>query len=250
MRFLRSFVAALLVLFLPTLASAQVMQEFQMLCIDSTTYAPSVYAYNVGQWGTASPCVPPTPFDLIGKPPAGWGATAACTTGGSFDCAVGESFEMVPVSPGQGTVNTSTSGVMSISTTNSFMPGLVLYGFRIPLNVDSGLTNTMRAIHLQLDGGIQLNSVVVGGFAIVDITLIRIDSAGTQTALTSKRVMAENTVAQQTISAYSIDYLDLPPVGSTVSYRAAAVLIANNVPVLTGDNLQGTRTRLNGTQLR
>jgi hypothetical protein len=243
----RSIVAFALVLFAAATASAQngiVVQSHSLQCTDAT-YG---FAYPANNWGPA-PCVPPSPYDTVGKPNVGWGATGACTTGGSFDCAAGDTFDgMFPGSTGIGMADTNGSGTVTVTGTLTFVAGATLNGFIVP-SATFVIGEQVKNIVLNIDGGIQLNSSVVGNFAIVDFSLQRVNSAGTATSLgTTRRVMVQNAVAQQSLANFTLNYIDRPPLGDVYTYRLASVLVANNAPVLTGDGLASIRIHMVGTQ--
>jgi len=95
------------------------------------------------------------------------------------------------------------------------------------------VADSTAAIVVASDGGVQLNSAVVGQFAIVDIFLF-VDTPGTPTApgitrqIGRRRVFAANAVAQQTVANWSFSVVDVEPPGQPYTYRVAAQLVTGN----------------------
>lgn len=241
MRLLRSCVLGLVaMLMMATTVSAQVQQDFTLQCQDSVF----LLDYSVAYWGPGT-CIPPSPFAEIGKPAAGWGAASACTTGGSFACNPGDTFlGMTPAGTGTGFQDTTGFATMNITTTNTFVPGLTLNAFIVPV----GATTAQKSIVLHLDGALLLNSAVVAQNAIVSFSLQRVDnSTGLSTNIANRQVLVANAAAQQASIPVVFDYVDRPTPSNTVTYtyRVAAQLISTSGPqAFTGDNLANARVRL------
>jgi len=212
---LRLLLAAFILV--PAIAGAQVIQDTVGVCTDSNGFITLM----TSAWGTA-PCVPPTPYDLFGKPPAGWGSTPACTTGGSFDCTGGDTYSQFTSGYGVGFAQSSAVLVLN-NTTLTNVPGLLLNAFAV-----DPLSSTARTpITITVDGGIQVNSSVNGQYGIVDIFLYR-DSPGVGSVqLAQRRAFAVDTaVVQQGVSQFSFTVVDRPAAGGPYSYRVAAQWLA------------------------
>ena len=195
--------------------NAQVIQDITYMC------SQGGFITLVNPWGTA-PCVPPSPYDLFGKPPAGWGSTPACTTGGSFDCQAGDTYSQDTTGAGTGFAQSTGALVLNNGTVTN-VPGLLLNAFQV--NQFDAAART--AIVVTTDGGIQVNSSVNGQFGIIDILLFR-DSPGVSAVqLAQRRVFAADTaVVQQAVSQWSFTVVDRPAVGGPYSYRVAAQWLA------------------------
>jgi hypothetical protein len=237
---MRTLRLLLLVLFIPSLAVAQVKQDFSLQCADPIFGM----TYTVPYWGPGV-CIPPTPYDVIGQPKTGWpGGTPSCSTGGSFSCNPGDTFlGMFPASTGIGNEDTGGAATLTISAANQFIPGVILNAFVVPAGPTT--PTTQKSIVLTVDGSIQLNSAVVGSFGIATVSLQRIGP--NPAALCARQVMVQNSVVQQNNQPYTISCVDIPPPG-VHSYRVAVQGVVSNAPIITGGNIFGTRTRLQGVQ--
>jgi len=95
------------------------------------------------------------------------------------------------------------------------------------------VTESSAGVVVSTDGGVQVNSAVVGQYVIVDILLF-VDSPATATTAEStkligrRRVFAANPVQQQTVVNWSLSVIDVERAGGPYVYRVAAQLIGNN----------------------
>jgi hypothetical protein len=95
------------------------------------------------------------------------------------------------------------------------------------------VTDSAAGVVVSTDGGVQVNSAVVGQYVIVDI-LVFVDSPATATTaettrlIARRRVFAANSVAQQTVSNWSMSVIDVERAGGPYTYRVAAQLVGNN----------------------
>jgi hypothetical protein len=89
-----------------------------------------------------------------------------------------------------------------------------------------------RAV-VSTDGGVQVDSAFDGQYVIVDIFLF-VEAPATSTTpgstklIGQRRVFAANSVAQQTVSNWSMSVVDDEDPGGPYVYRVAAQLVANN----------------------
>ena len=93
--------------------------------------------------------------------------------------------------------------------------------------------DSTAGVVVSTDGGVQVNSAVVGQYVIVDIFLF-VDSLANPAPpgefgklIGRRRVFASNAVAQQAVSNWSLSVVDVEKPGSYV-YRVAAQLVGNN----------------------
>ena len=101
------------------------------------------------------------------------------------------------------------------------------------LSLSVTATDATAGIVVSSDGGVQVNSALVGQYVIVDIFLFVDIPATATTGLTTKqvarrRVFAANAVAQQAVSNWSFSVVDVEPPGGPYTYRVAAQLVGNN----------------------
>lgn len=230
----RIAIAVLMVLALATQANAQVIQDIVQVCTDFTGVNVASYP---PAWGPGT-CVPPAPYDVFGKPSAGWGSTPACTTGGSFSCNPGETYVQFTAGYGAGYAQSTAALVMNASTPQQDIPGLILNAFDVnsgkvlvkdPINGDhvnnTGYSAARSPITLTVDGGAQVNSALVNQFGIVDIYLFRDTAGGSPVQLLRRRVYSANSLAQFSLAQFSFTYVDRPPNGY-YSYRVQAQWLA------------------------
>ena len=101
------------------------------------------------------------------------------------------------------------------------------------LSLGVSVTESAAGVVVATDGGVQVNSAVVGQYVIVDILLFVDCPATATTAETTKligrrRVFAANPVQQQTVTNWSISVIDVEGAGGPYVYRVAAQLVGNN----------------------
>lgn len=240
MRLLRSSVLGVAaMLLMATTVFAQVRQDFNLQCQDTVF----LLDYTVPYWGPGT-CIPPAPYTTVGQPNAGWGAAPACSTGGSFSCNPGDTFlGMAPTGTGTGQEDTVASATQFITAVNSFVGGVTLNAFVVPAGA---LTPTaQKSITVTVDGGIQLNSAVVGSHGIATVSLQRVGT--NPAALCTRQVMVQNSVVQQNNQPFTISCVDVPPPG-VHSYRIAVQGLVSNAPFFIGGNSFGSRVRISATQ--
>jgi hypothetical protein len=125
---------------------------------------------------------------------------------------------------GQGAGMAMSGNFLMASATRTNIPDLSL-----AVSVD----NSTAATVVSSDGGVQLNSAVIGQFAIVDIFLF-VDTPATATApgitkqIARRRVFAANPVAQQSVTNWAFSVVDVEPPGQPYTYRVAAQLVTSN----------------------
>jgi hypothetical protein len=101
------------------------------------------------------------------------------------------------------------------------------------LSLNVMVKNSTAGIAVSTDGGVQVNSTVIGQYVIVDIFLF-IDCPANPTAcdptrpIARRRVVAANAVAQQAVTNWSFSVVDNRPAGGPYIYKVAAQLVANN----------------------
>jgi hypothetical protein len=101
------------------------------------------------------------------------------------------------------------------------------------LSLNVVVTESASGVVVSTDGGVQVNSAVIGQYVIVDIFLF-VDYPATATTpentklIARRRVFAANNVAQQAISNWSMSVVDPATAGGPYVYRVAAQLVANN----------------------
>lgn len=259
MRHFRSTSLTLMFLLASALgASAQVngtlSQRYLLQCLGP---APFFFVTQVNMWGPA-PCVPPAPYDTVLRPAAGWGATPACTTGGSFDCAPGDTWDaMYPTTPGIGTGTTTVTPAVGFLTLTAAAPGPLpiplVQVSGVVIQTVFGLPDPERTIDISVDGAALLNTAVANQAATVDINLQRESPTGTFVTIHTRRIFMNTSnpaVAQNTGTNYNIHFLDRPGTG-VYSYRVTAQLIASTGPnVFLGDGNNATRTQMIIRQLK
>ena len=120
------------------------------------------------------------------------------------------------------------------------MSGNTIFASTTPTDVPDLSLNVIvsdqtSGVIVSTDGGIQLNSALVGGFAIVEITLL-VDTPATATraavkdkVVARRRVFAANAVAQQAVANWSISTVCVEPPGGPYTYHVVSQLVANNV---------------------
>jgi hypothetical protein len=101
------------------------------------------------------------------------------------------------------------------------------------LSLNVIVSDSAAGVVVSTDGGVQVNSAVVGQYVIVDIFLFVDLPATTTTAETTKliarrRVFAANSVAQQTVSNWSMSVIDVERAGGPYTYHVMAQLVGNN----------------------
>ena len=108
------------------------------------------------------------------------------------------------------------------------------------LSLNVMVSDATAGVVVSTDGGIQLDSLLAGGFGIVDIVLL-VDSPATATKpaatkqVARRRVFAGNAATPllaQAIANWSISTVCVEPPGGPYTYHVAAQLISNSVPVL------------------
>jgi len=108
------------------------------------------------------------------------------------------------------------------------------------LSLNVMVSEATAGVVVSTDGGIQLDSLLAGGFGIVDIVLL-VDSPATATKpaatkqVARRRVFAGNAatpILAQAIANWSISTVCVEPPGGPYTYHVAAQLISNSVPVL------------------
>ena len=114
------------------------------------------------------------------------------------------------------------------------------------LSLNVTVSRATAGVVVTTDGGIQMNSAIVGSYAFVDITLlVDVPATATRAASTKvvarRRVFAENAVTQQAVTNWSISTVCVEPPGGPYTYHVAAQLVANNAPVI----VSGSSTVLN-----
>jgi hypothetical protein len=101
------------------------------------------------------------------------------------------------------------------------------------LSLGVSVTESAAGVVVTTDGGVQINSAVIGQYVIVDILLF-VDCPATATTpettrlIGRRRVFAANPVQQQTVTNWSISVIDVEKAGGPYVYRVAAQLVANN----------------------
>jgi hypothetical protein len=101
------------------------------------------------------------------------------------------------------------------------------------LSLSVVMSDSTAGVVVSTDGGVQVNSAVVGQYVIVDLFLFVDCPATATTPETSKligrrRVFAANGVAQQAVSNWSLSVIDVEKAGGPYVYRVSAQLVANN----------------------
>jgi hypothetical protein len=101
------------------------------------------------------------------------------------------------------------------------------------LSLNVTVTESTAGVAVSTDGGVQVNSAVIGMYVIVDIFLFcDVPATSTDPATTRllarRRMFAANAVAQQTVTNWSFGAVDVPAVGGPYTYRVGAQLVGNN----------------------
>jgi hypothetical protein len=148
---------------------------------------------------------------------------------------------------GQGAGMAMSGSVLLATTTLTNIPDLSL---------GVAVADSTAAIVVSSDGGVQLNSAVIGQFAIVDIFLF-VDTPATATTpsitkqIGRRRVFmaVANAVFQQPIVNWAFSVIDVEPPGQPYTYRVAAQLVTSGGAQVfvsgsstTGPWLRGTLT--------
>lgn len=240
----RSFVLSLLlVLFSASGAFAQngvFLQGVQHQCFD-----PFLFAYLVPTWPAG--CVPPAPFDMVGRPNLGWAGAPACTTGGALSCNPGDTYDTssahggpYPIYSGVGEGHTGNSGTFWVNhATVTAIPGAQVSGLFVPAS---------GTVEIQVDGSTLLNTLLNAQTSIVAVTLQREGPTGTFTNLFTKNVHTITGSASPTINGvtpFAFNYLDRPAAVGVYSYRVVAQLTQATGPqTFIGANNNATRARI------
>jgi hypothetical protein len=128
---------------------------------------------------------------------------------------------------------------MALSGNFLFPPGPAIPNTPAPvvnvpdLSLGVVMSESTAGVVVSTDGGVQVNSAVIGQYVIVDLFLF-VDCPATNTTAESskligrRRVFAANSVAQQAVSNWSMSVVDVERAGGPYVYRVAAQLIANN----------------------
>jgi hypothetical protein len=127
---------------------------------------------------------------------------------------------------GQGAGMASSTNLLFASSTLTDVPGLSL-----------GVTvsPSTAKIVVSTDGGVQVNSALVGLYVIVDVFLFA-DTPATDIApattrtIGRRRVFTANAVAQQSVANWSFAVVDDEAPGLSYTYRVAAQLVQTNGP--------------------
>jgi len=121
------------------------------------------------------------------------------------------------------------------------------------LTLAVSVAESATGVVVTTDGGVQVNSAVVGQYVIVDITLF-VDCPATATSpegttklLARRRVFAANSVAQQTVTNWSMSVVDSAKPGGLYVYRVTAQIIGNNGSSAVISGSSATNSHLRGT---
>ena len=100
------------------------------------------------------------------------------------------------------------------------------------LSLNVMVTESTAGVSVSTDGGVQVNSAVIGMYVIVDIFLF-CGCATTATAPATTKLLARDGCSRQTpspanVTNWSFTAVDVPLVGGPYTYRVAAQLVANN----------------------
>jgi hypothetical protein len=178
--------------------------------------APGLNGSN-GIGATVAPISPVPP----GTGPCGLEGGALVTDGNG---------NVVPVCNGKSGTTGQGAG-MALSNNFLFPTATIANVPDLSLNVV--MSDSTAGVVVSTDGGVQVNSAVVGQYVIVDLFLFVDCPATTTTPETSKliarrRVFAANGVAQQAVTNWSMSVIDVEKAGGPYVYRVAAQLVANN----------------------
>jgi hypothetical protein len=128
---------------------------------------------------------------------------------------------------------------MALSGNFVFPPGPAVPNTPAPvvavpdLSLNVIVSESAAGVVVSTDGGVQVNSAFAGQYVIVDIFLF-VDCPATPTTpettklIARRRVFAANSVAQQTVSNWSMSVIDVERAGGPYTYHVMAQLVGNN----------------------
>jgi len=163
------------------------------------------------------------------------------TEHGSSYVAQADSIGIDPTLPGDTWALMAARGTtgqgLGIAASSNFIQGSGTLTDVPDLSLSVMVSDSTAGVVISTDGGIQLNSILVGGFAFVDVfVLVDIPATATKPAVINKpvarrRIFAANATQQQAIANWAISTVCVEPPGGPYTYHVAAQLVSNSVPV-------------------